>query len=317
VAVDLIVLGQATVDHVVPAAPGAWREQIGGNGLYAAAGARLWLDPARIAVVGRVGRGFPLDLDRLLARAGIAHRAITAVDVEHLVEWVLYEADGTRRSLPRNEDLRDASGEGTVASEAYLSRLQALSPSVEDLPKEWLPARAAHLSPQVAERHHAAVARLKGRVDFLSVDPSPHYSASLSTGELGQMLSGATALLPSEQELRHLAGNGENWADIVASLRGAGFAEVVVKRGARGALLSWDAHEPEIIPAVPIVPRDPTGAGDAFCGAYAACRAQDLPPPEAARRAAVAGAMVVACAGAEAALGLSPSEAVRHLERIA
>ena len=43
---DLLVLGQVTVDHAVPATPGPWRESLGGNALYAAAGARLFCDPA-------------------------------------------------------------------------------------------------------------------------------------------------------------------------------------------------------------------------------------------------------------------------------
>lgn len=62
--------------------------------------------------------------------------------------------------------------------------------------------------------------------------------------------------------------------------------------------------------------RDPTGAGDAFCGAYAACRLQDMAPPEAARRAVAAAALVVACEGADAALSLSSAEAKRGLASV-
>ena len=203
---DLIVIGQTTIDHVVPARPGPWREQIGGNALYAAAGARLWLEPARIGVVTRLGGGFPLDLDRLLARAGIGHRAIAAAPEDHMIEWILYEANGSRRSLARNPDLRATSGEGTSASEAYLLRLESQSPAVADLPAAWLPAQAVHLAPQVADRHRAALAALAGRAAFISVDPSPHYSMALSAEQIAVLLAGATALLPSEQEVRHLAG---------------------------------------------------------------------------------------------------------------
>jgi ribokinase len=59
---------------------------------------------------------------------------------------------------------------------------------------------------------------------------------------------------------------------------------------------------------------DLTGAGDAFCGAYAAARAAGLDPVAAGRRGAVAAAMVIECAGAPAALALSPAEARRRLE---
>ena len=94
---DLILLGQVTVDHVVPARPGPWREQLGGNALYAAAGARLWLPPARIGVVTRAGAGCPSDPATVLRRAGVGHVAVGATGCEQLVEWILYEEDGARR----------------------------------------------------------------------------------------------------------------------------------------------------------------------------------------------------------------------------
>ena len=38
---DLLIVGQVTIDDVVPATPGLWQRQIGGSSLYAVAGARL------------------------------------------------------------------------------------------------------------------------------------------------------------------------------------------------------------------------------------------------------------------------------------
>ncbi len=59
------------------------------------------------------------------------------------------------------------------------------------------------------------------------------------------------------------------------------------------------------IPTTPTPLVDPTGAGDSFCGAYAACRLQGMTPLEAARRAAATAALVVGCSGVEAALHLA------------
>ena len=50
---------------------------------------------------------------------------------------------------------------------------------------------------------------------------------------------------------------------------------------------------------------DPTGAGDSFCGAYAACRLLGHEPFEAARRAAASAALIVGCSGVESALKLA------------
>lgn len=312
---DLILLGQTTVDHVVPARPGPWREQFGGNALYAAAGARLWIEPERIGVVTRTGRGCPFDPRGHLARAGIVRVTVADTGREQLVEWFLYEEDGSRRSLPRNRALRDAGGEGTVAGSEYLAHLEAQSPSASDIPAEWLPAGAVHLAPQVLVRHEETLRTLASRAGFVSVDPSPHYSVGRSVEALAHALAPATALLPSEQEVAHLVGE-DGWEELAQSLAAAGFAEVVVKRGAAGAILCDRGRRPVHVPARPVEVRDPTGAGDAFCGAYAASRLDGLPPEEAARRATVAASMVIECEGADAALALSPGAARLRLEGV-
>ena len=310
---DLILLGQATVDHVVPARPGAWREQLGGNALYAAAGARLWIEPERIGVVTRVGAGCPFDPGRQLARAGIERVAVVETGREQLVEWFLYEEDGSRRSLPRNRALRDAGGEGTGAGPEYLAHLEAQSPSASDVPAEWLPAGAVHVAPQVLGRHEETLRTLAPRAGFVSVDPSPHYSIGRSIEALAHALAPATAFLPSEREVAHLVGK-DGCAGLGRRLATAGFPEVIIKLGAAGALLCERGGQPVQVPAYPIEVRDPTGAGDAFCGAYAASRLQDLPPREAARRATVAASMVIECEGADAALALPPNAARRRFE---
>ena len=309
---DLIVLGQVTVDHVVPARPGAWREQLGGNALYAAAGARLWMDPGRIGVVTRVGAGCPFGPAASLERAGIGAVAIAPSGREHLVEWILYEEDGMRRSLPRNLALRDEGGEGAGASPGYLRHLESQSPAAPDVPEDWLPVRAIHLAPQVLARHEGSLRTLASETAFVSVDPSPHYSLAGSVESLARLLEPATAILPSEREVAHLVGD-EGWVGLARRFALAGFSEVVVKRGAAGATLCERGGTPVHVPAPPVEVRDPTGAGDAFCGAYAACRMQGLRPLDAVYRATIAASMVVGCEGAETALALSPRAAARTL----
>ncbi len=314
---DVLVVGQVTVDHVVPPEPGPWREAVGGNALYAAAGARLWCEPARVGVVARLARGLPADVPALLAAAGLPCDGLREVGTEPLVEWMLYESDGSRRCLPRNAPLRDPRADAGTLTARYLAHLEALSASAADVPAGWLPAAAVHLAPQVRVRHVETVAALRGLVAFLAVDPSPSYSRACNEGALARLLGGARAFLPSRAEVEHLAPDGD-WEGLVARLGAAGFEEVVLKLGAAGCLVHVAREgRTEWLPAAPAVPRDPTGAGDAFCGAYAASRALGLDPVEAARQAAVAAAMVVECTGAAAALALSPAEARRRLAVLA
>ncbi len=301
---DLIILGQVTIDDVVPAAPGPWSRQMGGSSLYAIAGARLWLDPARIGLVARIGTDYPFDTKALLAEAGVHHVALRPVASEHLVEWLIYEPDGSRRCLPRNAGLLDIGAEGSSLMAPYFDLLLAITPEAAEIPAAWLPAAALHLCPQVGTRHRDSLAELRGRAGWISVDPSPHYSRDLSAAGLAERLAGATALLPSAQEVRPLtAALGDEGAAL--ALHQAGFAEVALKRGGAPVLLAGEGSVQEIpTAAVPVV--DPTGAGDSFCGAYAACRLIGCSPAEAAQRAAVTAALVVGCSGVEAALRLQP-----------
>jgi sugar/nucleoside kinase (ribokinase family) len=305
---DLIVLGQVTIDDVVPASPGPWTRQIGGSALYAVAGARLWLDPARIALVARVGEGYPFDVETLLRDAGVRCVALSAFAAPHLVEWLIYEPDGTRRSLPRNAQLLQIGAEGALsqpesAAQTLLQqKLLEIAPTAVEIPAHWLPAQALHLCPQVGERHGDALRALKDKVRWISVDPSPYYGRSASIAELARRLKGASALLASAQDIAALLLGREPRTTALA-LERAGFAEVVIKRGGAPLLLAYGGAICEIPPvAVEVV--DPTGAGDAFCGAYNACRVLGHPPAEAARRAAASAALVVGCRGVEAALRL-------------
>jgi pfkB family carbohydrate kinase len=302
---DLLILGQVTVDDVVPAAAGAWRRQMGGSSLYAAAGARLWMDPDRIGLVARVGVDYPFDAQSLLRRAGLRHIALQPLAEEHLIEWLIYEPDGSRRSLPRNGSLLEIGAEGTmtvpVAMRLYHDKLLAIAPKAADIPARWLPAAALHLCTQVGDRHQETLTALQNRVSWISVDPSPHYSRQASIEELSQRLRGAAAFLPSTNEVHRLL--SESGPEQVALGLQRAFAEVALKRGAQPIVL---AYRGEVL-AIPIAAAllvDPTGAGDSFCGAYAACRLQGLTPPEAARRGAATAALVIGCSGVEAALQL-------------
>jgi ribokinase len=299
---DLIFIGQVTIDDVVPAQAGPWTREIGGSSLYGIAGARLWLDPERIGIVARVGHDYPFDIARVLGEAGVGHIALRPVASEHLVEWLIYEEDGSRRSLPRNRGLRDVGAEGSSSMQPYLDLLLQISPSDEDVPADWLPAPAIHLCPQVGTRHPDSLAALRGQAGRITVDPSPHYSRRHDAAGLAALLAGATALLPSEQEIRPLI-EAMGAADAVRALHEAGLEEVVLKRGGAPVLLATGG-EVSTIPIAPVRIIDPTGAGDAFCGAYAACRLIGYDCIEAARRAAASAALVVGCSGAEQALGL-------------
>ncbi|OSP54712.1 carbohydrate kinase family protein [Pseudoruegeria sp. SK021] len=308
---DLILLGQVTIDHVVPATPGPWRAQMGGNAIYSAAGARLWLDPARIGVTLRRGTGFDFDVEAMLARAGIDHVHCRDVPLPHLTEWIVYETDGSRRCLPRNTGLTHIGSEGDPGdADTYLDYLLNFSPEASDIPAAWLPAKAVHLNPQVRDRSPCSLAALRAQSGYISVDPSPYVAKGLDAAGLAARLPGADAVLPSEMESAHIACG--DWHGAALALTDAGFGEAIIKRGSQSVVLASDGVVTEI-PVPPVQIADVTGAGDSFGGAYCACRMMGMPPAEAVRRAIVAAGMVIGCSGSDAALALDPAEAARRL----
>ena len=262
---DLVILGQITIDDVVPATPGIWRRQLGGSSLYCLAGARLWLDCERIGLVSRLGRDFPGDIEALLRRAGIDHFSLARFDAEHLIEWLIYEPDGSRRSVPRNKGLLDVAAEGAVNMQPYLAKLLEIAPTAAEIPEHWLPARAVHLCPQVGRRHCDNLRWLRDRADWISVDPSPHYSRDRTAAELAAFVEGASALLPSTLELRSQL--SQLPAELlVMQLHQAGIPEVILKRAELPVILAHDNGVEELA-IEPQALVDPTGAGDSFCGA--------------------------------------------------
>ena len=306
---DLVILGQVTIDDVVPAAPGIWQRQVGGSSLYCLAGAKLWLDPDRIGIVSRLGRDYPVDIEELLKRAGVHHYSLARFDADHLIEWLIYEPDGSRRSIPRNPGLLDIAAEGAMDLQPYLDKLLEIAPTAAEIPQNWLPARAVHLCPQVGRRHAENLRTLRDRADWISVDPSPHYSRDCTAAELARLVQGASALLPSTLELRSQLQQLRPQL-LVMQLHQAGIPEVILKRAELPLILAHD-HSIEELAIEPQVVVDPTGAGDSFCGAYAACRLLGHAPRDAARRAAAAAGLVVGCSGVEAALALRRPAAFR------
>jgi ribokinase len=117
--------------------------------------------------------------------------------------------------------------------------------------------------------------------------------------------AGCTILSPNTLETATLVGypiHDDATAEQAArQLLAAGPQAVVLKRGARGALL-LTADQELLVPAFPVAVVDTTGAGDAFSGTLAVAVAEGLPLEQAVRRANAAGALTVTRLGSMPAM---------------
>ena len=281
--------------------------------LYAAAGARLWIAPERIGAVTRVGEGCPFDPRAYLERAGIGHVTVATTGREQLVEWFLYEEDGSRRSLPRNRALRNAGGEGAGAGSAYLAHLEAQSPSAADIPQSGC-RRARSTSPRRCSR---AMRRA-----FAPSLPAPASLPSTRRPITAPVAPWRRSRASSPRRPPSSRANGR-WRTSSVRTGGRDLASALPRPASRRSSSSagrrgrssasggaGQSRCPRNLPRCSIRP----GRGTPSAAPTPPAGSRALPPAEAARWATVAASLVIECEGADAALALAPDTARRRLE---
>jgi len=126
----------------------------------------------------------------------------------------------------------------------------------------------------------------------VSVDPaSAGFLVELGVDRFLSLVEGVDILLPSRDEACLLTGLPDA-ADAAAKLS-RHVPLVVAKQGAEGALIARSGAVHAHVPAVPATPRDTTGAGDAFTGAFLATLLTGATPEDAAAEGCRAGASAV------------------------
>ena len=130
----------------------------------------------------------------------------------------------------------------------------------------------------------AALARAAGTTVVLNAAPIRDLPAEL--------VANLDVLVVNEHEAAHLAGQ-RDWHELVADV-----PVVVVTLGAAGALLLRRDLDEVRVPAPSVTAVDATGAGDTFCGAFAAAIAEGVDQEAALRFAVVAASLSVETAGA-------------------
>ncbi|MEU9334810.1 sugar kinase [Streptomyces sp. NPDC048290] len=142
-----------------------------------------------------------------------------------------------------------------------------------------------------------ALAAARERGVPVSLDPaSTGFLRELGVDRFLSLAEGLDVLLPSSAEASLLTGLPDV-VDAAAELSRR-VPLVVVKHGARGALVARDGAVHARVPAWAATPRDTTGAGDAFTGAFLATLITGARAEEAAAQGCRAGATAVEGVGA-------------------
>ncbi len=252
----VIVVGNLTIDDVVLPDGTTQMSSVGGNSLYTALGVRLW--QPRVGLVTRRGEDFPRDLTAVLHSLGVATDGVVDIRGPTVRNWVVYEASGERHWIYRTP--RERSREVAVQA--------------GDLPVAWLevePPPVVHVTAMPLDAAEAivdTVRRLSPRA-IIALDTHEDYVVDYRQ-QLRALAAKVHAFLPSRSELADLVGY-DNPSRALTDLSTLPTPVIVIKMGAEGVLV-WDKakgtlHEVGVADG-PVV--DVTGAGDAFCGGFAA-----------------------------------------------
>lgn len=283
----VIIVGNLTIDDVVQPDGTSQMGTLGGNSVHACAAALAWV--SGVGIVARCGTDFPAQALGRLRDAGADISGIRRIDGPTVRNWVIYEADGRRHWAYRTPRGRSAE----------------VAPQPADIPGAWLdrrPPPVVHIAAMPLASAAALVRSVRARAPGAAVLLDTHEDWHGGAELLGTARS-VDVFLPSREELAVLLGYDDP-ARGAAELTGTGVPCVVVKLGAEGALVARPGAGQVRVPASPVAVTDPTGAGDSFCGAFAAGLALGEDPAAAARR---------GCATAAAAIGAPGS--LRLLDR--
>ena len=293
---ELWVLGNLTTDDLVLADGTTAMGLCGGGAIFAALGGRLW--SPRVGLSARVGPDFPTRHIQAIAAAGI-QLALSPVDAPSIHSWALYETADRRRFI------------NWLDSGSHLE--QSLLPP--EVPAEAHAARVCHIAPMPLTVQSRLVRHLSGTGPLVSLDPHDEYIQGAEE-TLFELLALVDVFLPSRHEAALLFGRDAP-EEAARAFAARGPRAVAIKLGAEGSLVcGLGQAEPVHVPALPVKAVDPTGAGDAYCGAFAVSYGAGNTLLESACRATVAASFVVEQRGALAVLPLDSAAAERRMDRL-
>jgi sugar/nucleoside kinase (ribokinase family) len=324
-----LIAGQLRREYVILPSNQALLDVPGGNLLYAAVGVAVWEPDPPPAVVARVGEDYPPEWLEDFTRHGLDIRGIRVLPQE--VDLRSFVAYSSRSSYSSDDPVthfarlgmsfpRELLGYRSPANQID-SRTKLLPNTIRqaDIPGEFLDASAAHICPLDYLTHTLLPAVLR-QAEFTTVtlDPSPGYMNPTYWNEVPALLTGLSAFLPSEEELRSLfQGQSEDLWEMAEAIAAFGCEMVVIKRGEGGQLVYDGSRQARWeVPAYPVHVVDPTGAGDAFCGGFLSGYRQTYDAVEAALFGNISASLVVEGNGPFYALDALPGLAQARKEAL-
>ena len=272
---------------------------LGGDAVYSALGASIWVEKVMISAVA--GPDYPVQ--SLADLYGFDVSCVTHKAKLSLRNWGLYEKDGTRQFIFRNES----------------GQWAEYTPEPSDLPPAILEGTFFHCAPvpwkkQIALVRHARQCGAK----FISLDPPFQFMEGMSMAELAEGLNFVDAFLPSMQEATSLFPGltPDEVLDVLIN-EFPHLKAIVIKLGENGAI-GYDSVRKRrfLIHAYKARVVDPTGAGDSFCGGFLAGYMKTGDVKMAVMHGVISASFIVETEGTFGMNGINANRATQRLEEL-
>jgi sugar/nucleoside kinase (ribokinase family) len=324
-----IFAGQLRRDYVIQPSGKALLDVPGGNLIYAATGLALWEPEPPPALVARVGEDYPQEWIDEFEQHGFDVRGIRVLP--EAVDLRSFYAYAERNIRLLDDPVTHFSKLGLTFPKALLgyrppnsvldsrTKLEPTSIRQGDIIPDYLEATAAHICP-VDYLTHTLLPAVLRQAGFttITLDPSPGYMNPTYWDNIPALITGLTAFIAAEEEMRALFhGRSANLWEMAEGMSEYGCEFIVIKRGESGQLLYDSAtHSRWEIPAYAARVNDPTGAGDAFCGGFLAGYRRTYDPVQAVLHGNISASITIEGNGVFYALDALPGLAQARLEAL-
>jgi len=324
-----IIAGQLRRDFAILPSGQTRLDVPGGNIIYAAVGLMIWEPSPPPGLIARIGEDYPQEWLENFTKRGLDTRGIKVLP--EAMDLRSFYAYADRNERATDDPVAHFAQAGLPFPKALLgyhptstnvdsrTRLSMNTLRQADIIPDYLDATAAHLCPMDYLTHNLFPAVLR-QAGFTAVmlDPASGYMNPVFWNDIPALLTGLTAFLPSEDEIRALFhGRSNDLWQMAEELSVYGCEIIVIKRGESGQYL-YDAtsHTHWEIPSYAARLVDPTGAGDAFCGGFLAGYRRTYDPLQAVLHGNISSSLVVEGSGPFFALDALPGLAQARLEAL-
>jgi len=250
---DLVTVGHFAIDYIHSPRMVSPKPTLGGPPTYVSvAAAKLG---AKVSVISKVGEDFSNNYVKWLKNNKIDLSGLKRVKDASTTQFVIKYQKSWKRKL----------------------QLKARAPpiSANDLPDS-LQARAVHVSPITNELSEELVTKLRKTTNILSLDPQGFVrgfdikgNVHLKGWEGQSVLEQVDVYKSSLNEIEAVTGTN-NLQLAIRRIGDYGVKIIIVTRGIRGSTVFFDNAFYNIPACASKIVLDPTGAGDAFSGAFLA-----------------------------------------------